>query len=862
MVKMCKRITFLACIIVVSLAGNGWATLYVDQWNNGAANTDWNNAQNWSLGYVPYADSGGNQVKAIFSNYNTFGCAVIDSTTSPAAEAYQMSIGSITSGGGGRLIINNGGVLNITQFIYIGQSTTYTGLLTMGGGTINCQDLYVGQTGVGTLTISAGTINASGTFSIADSGSSANGTVNLNGGTINAHDFYMKRSGSGTALMDITGGTLIVDGNECDRINGYITNGWITAYGSAGTVVVSYNSGTIKTTVTGYLPAEEATNPSPINGATMVAAHPTLSWTAGTDTLSHDVYFGTANPADAFQGNQSATTFDPGVLDSLTTYYWRIDEVKTGGTVTGNVWHFTTAQLKATNPSPANGATGVFQDTALTWTIGASAVSHDIYFGTANPPPFQSNVGSNSFSPGPLDANTIYYWQVDEKDGLGGTTTGDIWHFTTGSPISTYPYLSWAHDATNSVVVNWWYPLAQGDSKVDYGLTSAYGTTITVPMTATPTFHHVELTGLSPSTTYHYRIRSTDHTVGTDNTFTTADVNTTSFSFVVFGDPRGTFPSNEPYYTRHKALCEWIVQSNAKFAFETGDTVWAGGITDLHPTQAQGWWMDFYRLEYPLAGSKIVMATMGNHEVQPTASGETVTYIYYYSLYTDAFPTNGPANNTGRIYSFDYGNAHFVCLSSYQINLNTEATWLASDLAAARANPNIKWIFAFMHAPLYTTVTDPSRNGRPDCIAAWGPLFDQYVDIVFAGHNHLYERSYPIRAGQVVRMGEGPVYITNGMGGAEFNDGVMPNPLFAYRFGAIQTTSSDPANADKKTVATVVTINGTHLTIQAITNYNNEIIDTANMLKVPVGDFTRDGTVDLLDLGEFGGSWLGSGIWP
>jgi len=53
------------------------------------------------------------------------------------------------------------------------------------------------------------------------------------------------------------------------------------------------------------------------------------------------VYFGTTSPG-TFQGNQTATTFEPGTMANDTTYYWRIDEVNPAGTTTGAVWSFTT----------------------------------------------------------------------------------------------------------------------------------------------------------------------------------------------------------------------------------------------------------------------------------------------------------------------------------------------------------------------------------------------------------------------------------------------------------------------------------------------------------------------------------------
>ena len=92
-------------------------------------------------------------------------------------------------------------------------------------------------------------------------------------------------------------------------------------------------------------PPGTAGNPSPVNGAIDVAVNTSLSWGAATDADSHDVYFGT-NPvpgAAEFQGNQAATSFDPGPLTDLTTYYWRIDEVNQFGTTAGQIWSFQTA---------------------------------------------------------------------------------------------------------------------------------------------------------------------------------------------------------------------------------------------------------------------------------------------------------------------------------------------------------------------------------------------------------------------------------------------------------------------------------------------------------------------------------------
>jgi|GEM_PF-283760 len=178
-----------------------------------------------------------------------------------------------------------------------------------------------------------------------------------------------------------------------------------------------------------------ASSPSPSNGATSVGITTDLSWTTGSGATSHDVYFGTVNPPPSI-GNQTGTTYDTGTMAYSTTYYWRIDEKNAGGTTTGTVWSFTTVAVPlpgaASNPSPSNGATSVGITTDLSWTAGSYAVSHDVYFGTVNPPTFIGNQAGTTYDTGTMAYSTTYYWRIDEKN-ASGTTTGTVWSFTTAA---------------------------------------------------------------------------------------------------------------------------------------------------------------------------------------------------------------------------------------------------------------------------------------------------------------------------------------------------------------------------------------------------------------------------------------------
>ncbi|MHC4799080.1 MAG: hypothetical protein ACYTF1_20800 [Planctomycetota bacterium] len=85
----------------------------------------------------------------------------------------------------------------------------------------------------------------------------------------------------------------------------------------------------------------QVTSPNPNHLATGVSRTADLSWSLADKATSYDVYFGDSNPP-AFQGNQTQVTFDPGTMDYLTLYYWRIDAVNDYSTNTGQLWSFTT----------------------------------------------------------------------------------------------------------------------------------------------------------------------------------------------------------------------------------------------------------------------------------------------------------------------------------------------------------------------------------------------------------------------------------------------------------------------------------------------------------------------------------------
>src|SRR5262249_23582181 len=124
--------------------------------------------------------------------------------------------------------------------------------------------------------------------------------------------------------------------------------------------------------------------------------------------------------------------------------------------------------------------------------------------------------------------NTLYHYRVQSKDAAGNAAVSADFTFTTAAaPDTTPPVIS----AVSSAGINilgatiTWTTDEPSDSRVEYGTTTAYGSSTTLDPSLAPA-HSQALTGLSPNTLYHYRAHSRDAAgnaaVSSDFTFTTA----------------------------------------------------------------------------------------------------------------------------------------------------------------------------------------------------------------------------------------------------------------------------------------------------------------------------------------------------
>ena len=215
--------------------------------------------------------------------------------------------------------------------------------------------------------------------------------------------------------------------------------------------------------------------PEPVDGAESVDTDVTLSWTPGFGAKLHTVYLGDnfEDVSNATGGQaQGGVTYTPGTLKMAETYYWRVDEFDAIDTYKGNVWNFTTEGAVG-SPSPAKNAVEVTQTPVLTWVHGVFADTHQIYFGTdpdavknadTSSPEYKGtgNLGSESFEPGKLEWNAIYYWRIDEVNNANTDSpwTGPLWSFTTANfliidDFESYNDLNEDQPGSNRIYLAW-----------------------------------------------------------------------------------------------------------------------------------------------------------------------------------------------------------------------------------------------------------------------------------------------------------------------------------------------------------------------------------------------------------------------
>ena len=100
----------------------------------------------------------------------------------------------------------------------------------------------------------------------------------------------------------------------------------------------------------------------------------------------------------------------------------------------------------AVNPSPADGATGVSVNAALSWVEAAFATGREVWLGKPGAMTKVATPPGKTYTAGPLEFGQTYQWRIDQV-GPSGVVTGHTWTFTTADCLAVEDFQSYADDA-------------------------------------------------------------------------------------------------------------------------------------------------------------------------------------------------------------------------------------------------------------------------------------------------------------------------------------------------------------------------------------------------------------------------------
>jgi len=369
-----KLICLVSFILVLSLLGDVQAANV--NWTDAGPDHLWSTPQNWDTGAVP--------TSADNPRINMLPGAIIANEGAVGTNVY------VGIGGTGALTVD-GGTLTTTLGCVLGHNPGNEATVDMISGTMTVGGaLTVGFQGSVTLNVTGGTITTNN-LKIADK-ATATGHVNLYGGIITANNIQMRITDGSVGTMDIRAGTLIINGDRLSTVQGYIDNGWITAYerGGGGTLQLDYdatNKG--KTTLT----ATSLLNPSPADGGSVTPGTVELSWTLPDSLVPGqpvfaNVYFTDnlelleqfTNPAAIQVVSKQNVTSVVVQTRPKTRYYWAVDTYigDPNDPVLGPIFSFVADNL-APRVNAGPDIVTWLQDGSRTGNLDATVIDEDTY---------------------------------------------------------------------------------------------------------------------------------------------------------------------------------------------------------------------------------------------------------------------------------------------------------------------------------------------------------------------------------------------------------------------------------------------------------------------------------------------------
>ena len=279
-------------------------------------------------------------------------------------------------------------------------------------------------------------------------------------------------------------------------------------------------------------------------------------------------------------------------------------------------------------------------------------------------------------------------------------------------------------------------------------------------------FHLASMTGLTPGEEVTYRVGSGGDW-SEEFTFTPIDSSAQHFEWISVGDHGDSSEAMDV----SEAI---IADSKAQMVTIAGDISYADG--------EQTAWDDWFNFQQDSMTVIPWVTAVGNHENEPG---------YGFTPYEHRFDSDGQAESEIFWYSRDVPGVHMVFMSTehdYQQG-STQYNWLEQDLSSVNRDVT-PFVIVYGHKPMYSS--NSYHGSEVELRDALEDLYiTQGVDLVIAGHDHFYERTWPVSGENVVNNGKddrfsrghAPIHLVIGIGGrSAYEELDEPQPEWsAYR---------------------------------------------------------------------------------
>jgi len=305
------------------------------------------------------------------------------------------------------------------------------------------------------------------------------------------------------------------------------------------------------------------------------------------------------------------------------------------------------------------------------------------------------------------------------------------------------PYLQ--SSAAHSIVIRW-QTKDRNIGVVHIGEVSGQFDTKSTELSADDE-HRIKLTGLKADTKYYYSVGTSDYALFEGNEYwfkTSPDSNSPDAQAIRFWVTGDQGEVGEVQREVRDAMLQWTklnppqkdapTKVEPNFWVTLGDNAYTSG-------QNQQFQDAFFTPYASILKHTPVWPAYGNHDARRWA-------FFNIFDFPEQAQAGGVASGTEKYYSFNYGDLHMVLLDTESSRMQKDSRmlrWLKKDLAATKQ----AWVVVAFHHPPYSKGTHDSDNladsgGRMRNVRKYVlPILEKAgVDVVLAGHSHVYERSW------------------------------------------------------------------------------------------------------------------------